>query len=74
MIVVKRQYPPKHSCPGGTTDPSMKKGYNISNRELQDMARLNETNNNNNNIFNGKNVSDNTKITSFYTLKSAAPY
>ena len=74
MIVVKRQYPPKHTCAGGTTDPSMKKGYNISNRELQDMARLNETNNNNNNIFNGKNVSDNTKITSFYTLKSAAPY
>ena len=38
------------------------------------MARLNEINQNNNNVFNGKNVSDNTKITSYYTLKSAAPY
>lgn len=38
------------------------------------MARLNEINQNNNNIFNGKNVSDNTKITSYYTLKAAAPY
>ena len=38
------------------------------------MARFNETNRNNNNIFNGKNLSDNTKITSYYTLKSTAPY
>lgn len=44
MIVVKRKYPPKHSCPGGTSNPSMKKDFNITNRELQDMARLNEIN------------------------------
>jgi|TARA_B110001450_G_C17209906_1_gene314993 hypothetical protein len=69
MIVVKRQ-PASKQYPY----PSMDKGYKPKNREIQDMARLNEANNNNNNIFNGKNVSDNTKITSYYTLKSAAPY
>jgi hypothetical protein len=34
------------------------------------MAKAGEINKNNNNIFNGKNLSDNTKITSFYALKS----
>lgn len=34
------------------------------------MARMHEINQNNNNIFNGRNVSDNTKVTSFYALKA----
>ena len=38
------------------------------------MAAKGEINKNNNNTFNGKNLSDNTKITSFYALKSAPPY
>ena len=74
MIVVKRQNPQKPFLPPGSSNSLKKDQYKISNRELQDMARLNEINQNNNNIFNGKNVSDNTKITSYYTLKSAAPY
>lgn len=32
---------------------------------------MHEINKNNNNLFNGKNVSDNTKVTSFYALKAA---
>lgn len=38
------------------------------------MAMSGEIDKNNNNIFNGKNLSDNTKVTSFYALKSAPPY
>lgn len=38
------------------------------------MAATHEGNLNNNNIFAGKNLSDNTKITSFYTLKALPPY
>jgi len=38
------------------------------------MAVSGEIDRNNNNVFNGKNLSDNTKITSFYALKSAPPY
>jgi len=38
------------------------------------MASKGEINKNNNNMFNGKNLSDNTKITSFYALKSAPAY
>lgn len=38
------------------------------------MAKYHEIDPNNNNIFAGKNISDNSKITSFYTLKSATPY
>lgn len=38
------------------------------------MVKNQEINTNNNNIFNGKNVSDNTKITSFYTLKALPTY
>ncbi len=38
------------------------------------MSKYHEIDPNNNNIFAGKNLSDNTKITSFYTLKSMPPY
>ena len=38
------------------------------------MAKYHEIDPNNNNIFAGKNLSDNSKITSFYTLKSMPPY
>lgn len=34
------------------------------------MAIKTEKNRNNNNIFNGKNVSDNSKVTNFYALKA----
>jgi hypothetical protein len=34
------------------------------------MARMGEINKNNNNLFNGKHLSDNTKVTSFYALKA----
>ena len=44
---------------------------NVTNAELQRMAQMHEINKNNNNLFNGKNVSDNTKVTSFYALKAA---
>ena len=65
-----RKYPPKHSC-----DLSAKKEkLNITNQQLNEMAMKGEINKNNNNIFNGKNLSDNTKITSFYALKSAPVY
>ena len=47
---------------------------NITNAQLNTMAGKGEIDKNNNNIFNGKNLSDNTKITSFYALKSAPPY
>lgn len=65
----------KHSCEGGTSQPTAKtKHYKISNAELQAIAKNHEVNINNNNIFNGRNISDNSKITSFYTLKSLPPY
>jgi len=38
------------------------------------MARINETNTNNNNIFNGKNISDNSKVSNFYALKAHTNY
>ena len=67
---VKRTYPPKHSC----LNTTKKNEYTITNGEMQKMANKGEIDKNNNNIFNGKNVSDNTKITSFYTLKSQPTY
>ena len=48
--------------------------YKITNADMQKMVKNHEIDTNNNNIFNGKNVSDNTKITSFYTLKSLPTY
>ena len=38
------------------------------------MAKTNEVNTNNNNMFNNKNISDNTKVTNFYALKAHTPY
>ena len=64
-----RRYPPKHSCINTTT-----KSENLNNAEMQRKVKNGEINSNNNNIFNGKNVSDNTKITSFYTLKAQPTY
>lgn len=44
--------------------------YRPTNDQLHSMATYHEIDPNNNNIFAGKNLSDNSKITSFYTLKS----
>lgn len=38
------------------------------------MAQKGEINKNNNNIFNGRNLSDNTKVTNFYALKANPTY
>jgi hypothetical protein len=46
----------------------------VTNEQLHSMAKYHEIDANNNNIFAGKNLSDNSKITSFYTLKSQTPY
>ena len=46
----------------------------ISNADLAKLATIHEHNLNNNNIFAGKNLSDNSKITSYYTLKAMPPY
>lgn len=48
--------------------------FDITNADLQKLASVHEAHLNNNNIFAGKNLSDNTKITSFYTLKAMPPY
>lgn len=46
----------------------------ISSQDLAKLANIHESNLKNNNIFAGKNLSDNTKITSYYTLKAMPPY
>jgi len=38
------------------------------------MAKQGEINKNNNNIYNGRNLSDNTKVTNFYALKANPTY
>jgi hypothetical protein len=50
------------------------KNHDLTNADLQKLAATHEANLNNNNVFAGKNLSDNTKITSFYTLKAMPPY
>lgn len=60
-----RKYPKK-------SEPKDK--YTISNAELQKMAKQGEINKNNNNIYNGRNLSDNTKVTNFYALKANPTY
>lgn len=60
-----RKYPKK-------SEPKDK--YNITNAELQKMATKGEINKNNNNVFNGRNLSDNTKVTNFYALKANPTY
>ena len=44
--------------------------YKVPNEKLQSWAKYHEVDPNNNNVFAGKNLSDNSKITSFYTLKT----
>lgn len=63
-----RRYPAKHSCITTTNKQE------LNNAEMQQKIKKGEVDTNNNNIFNGKNVSDNTKITSFYTLKAQPTY
>lgn len=46
----------------------------MTNQDLLKMANSYECNYNNNNIFNGKNLSDNSKVSNFYALKSHTPY
>jgi hypothetical protein len=66
----KRAAPAKHQC-----DPYQRKPeFNVSNNDLSRMARVTEANTNNNNIYNGKNVSDNSKVSNFYALKAHTPY
>ena len=76
-MLEQRRYPPKHQCDAtDSRKATIGSGneYKISNAELQKMSKYHEIDPNNNNVFAGKNLSDNTKITSFYTLKSATPY
>lgn len=68
--VEPRKYPPRHKCDLNAN----KDQYTITNAELQKLAQTSEANANNNNIFNGRNISDNTKVTSFYALKAQPPY
>lgn len=68
-----RNYPPRHAC--DATDPrkitvDSRPTYKVTNEQLHSLAKYHEIDPNNNNIFAGKNLSDNSKITSFYTLKT----
>ena len=69
-----RNYPPKHQCDAGTGKSDTAPKYSVSNADLKKLAHQFELEQNNNNVFNGKNLSDNTKVTSFYTLKAKPTY
>jgi hypothetical protein len=48
--------------------------FAVTNAELHRTATLYEKNTNNNNVFNGRNLSDHSKVSNFYALKAQTPY
>ena len=48
--------------------------FKVTNSDLQHLARYHERKAGNNNVFNGKNLSDNTKVSNYYTLKAEPVY
>ena len=69
-----RRYPPNKHVSWKPAGEAKAKNHDLTNADLQKLAATHEANLNNNNVFAGKNLSDNTKITSFYTLKALPPY
>ena len=66
----QKSYPAKHSC----NPYSNKAEFKVTNAELSKLARANEKAADNNNVYNGKNISDNRKVTNFYALKAQTVY
>jgi hypothetical protein len=63
--VGSRAAPAKHRCDMYAKKPE----YRVTNADLGKLAHKTETNKNNNNVFNGKNISDHSKVSNFYALK-----
>lgn len=66
----RRAAPPKHKCDMYAKKPE----FSVTNAQLSRKVSLYERNTNNNNVFNGRNLSDHSKVSNFYALKTQTPY